>query len=111
MDLSDLENDILTDLSQDSHELWEWYSFVRYNHPDYSEAQTILCGNQLLAVWARRGWLKVHQSRANNSLLSTDELLATVNKLGANASDPHLATLLLDLTDRAASDVAWLPKR
>jgi hypothetical protein len=105
MQLSKLEKDFLGDLAQDSHELWELYTFIRLHYPEFPEDKIIRYGRELLTEWVGRGWLKISQSRGNNDVLSGDELLAMVDNLGEQADDPRKGTILLDLTDRAAGDL------
>src|SRR5438046_1027610 len=108
MHLSKLEKDVLGDLAQDSHELWEVYSFVRHAHRDQQEDEVIGAGRKLLGMWTDRGWLRAVRSRTNSNVLSGDELLAIVDKLGPQAADPKKGTILLELTDQATKDVDWL---
>ena len=108
MHLSKLEKDVLGDLAQDSHELWEIYEFVRYAHPDKQEDEVISDGRKLLGAWIGRGWLKARRSRTDGNVLSGDELLAVVDRLGPQAADPKEGIILLELTDQATKDVDWL---
>ncbi|TAL26874.1 MAG: hypothetical protein EPN97_18765 [Alphaproteobacteria bacterium] len=108
MNLSKLEEDFIGDLSQDSHELWELYEFVRHHHANAPENEVLIRGRELLASWVGRGWLKASKSRCDASVLAGDQLLAEVDKLGQAAADPETGTILLDLTDRAAIDVKGL---
>ncbi len=110
MHLSTLEKDFLGDLAQDSHELWEVYEFVRHAQPDQQEDEVIGAGRKLLGMWLDRGWLKAVRSRTNSNVLSGDEFLAIVDKLGLQAADPKKGTILLQLTDQATKDVDWLPR-
>ena len=110
MHLSKLEKDILVDLAQDSHELWEIYAFVRYAHPDKQEHEVIAAGRELLGVWIDRGWLKAVRSRTDTNVVSGDELLATVDKLGPQAADPEKGIILLELSEQPARDVDWFSR-
>jgi hypothetical protein len=110
MQLSKVENNILSDFIHDSHELWEWYAFFRSNYPNLSEDKVILQGRDLLAVWIERGWLKAVRSRTDSSSVSGLELISSVDALGPQAADPAKGKIVLDLTERASTDVEWLPK-
>lgn len=111
MQLSLIEKDLLGELSQDTHELWEWYAFLRSNNPTLSEEEVIRSGRELLAVWIERGWLKAVRSRSDTSPLSGLKLLTVVDALGLRAADPVEGTMVLDLTERASKDIDWLPKK
>jgi hypothetical protein len=109
MHLSELEKDVLGDLTQDAHELWEIYAFVHSSHPDLKEDEVIRRGRELIAAWVDRGWLQATRSRTNNDTLSGNELLTTVDELGPQVVDPQKGKILLRLTDLATNDVDWLP--
>lgn len=109
MDLSPVEKNIFDDLLQDTHELWEWYAFIRYSHSDVSEDEVIRLGNDLLATWVNRGWLDASKSRTDRGHLSGDELLSIVEKLGPQATDPRMGVILLDLTPSALKATALAP--
>ncbi len=111
MRLSSIEEDILGDLSQDSHELWEWYAFFRLHFPDLSEDEIIKAGRELLGVWIQRDWLKVSKSRKDPRAIKLDEFLKVVDDLGSRAGDPDEATILLDLSNRPYNEISWLPSR
>jgi hypothetical protein len=106
--LSKLEEDFLGDLSQDSHELWELYEFVRLHFDKVSDEEVLHRGNELLSIWVERGWLTARLSRNVPTILSGEQLLAHVNKLGFAAIDPEKGDLLLDITEKASKDVKWL---
>ncbi|MFH1157903.1 MAG: hypothetical protein V1721_03335 [Pseudomonadota bacterium] len=108
MNLSKIEEDFLGDLAQDSHELWEFYAFIRHHYTNSSENEIIELGRELLSVWIERGWLDAHRSRSDTTTLSGKQLVSEIEKLGQAAADPKRGTILLDLTDRALSDVKWL---
>lgn len=109
MKISELEKDVISEMAQDAHELWERFSLIRYNHPKLSEEQIIRCGHDLLIKWLERGWLEAYQSREDMTRLSAEEIQIFVNTLGSEASDPEKATILLDLTNRAVTE-AKLPE-
>jgi hypothetical protein len=110
MHLSALERDLLGDLAQDSHELWEIYAFVRSSHPNLENDAIVRRGNELIASWVSREWLKAFRSRSSSDVLSGGELLAEIDGLGPQASDPAKGKIVLQLTDRASRDVKWLSK-
>jgi hypothetical protein len=110
MQLSKIENDIFDDLVQDSHELWEWYAFVGYNHPELSEEDVIGRGRALLVSWVEREWLEAFKSRANKDTVSGGELLSAVDKLGSHAASPQKENIVLHLTPRALRDIGRSPK-
>lgn len=104
-----IEDDIITDLVHDSHELWEWYVFVRSNEPELSEPQVLQRGRELLAIWISRGWLKFSVSRRDQTALSGEQILTLVDQLGDAVNDATKAVAVIDLTEKALVDTG-LPR-
>src|SRR5260370_24836532 len=109
MKLSPVEENIFDDLVQDSHELWEWYAFFRYSHPNLSEDEIISRGRDLLADWVGRGWVEALKARDDKNCVSGKELLSVVDNLGSGAADQKKGIILLDLTQRALKDIGNAP--
>jgi hypothetical protein len=110
MHLSDVEEDLLGDLAQDSHELWEVYTFVRLHNPRMSDDEVVAYGRKLVATWLNRCWLEAVKSRDDRSPLTAIAVLATVDALGKGALDPYRATTLFNLSRQAFEDVPWLSR-
>jgi hypothetical protein len=108
MQLSKLEEDVLGDLAEDAYELWEIFTFVRCHHPGLQKAEVIHRGRELIEAWMDRGWLQASRSRDDDEKLSRSEVFAIFDSLGPQVVDPLRATILLNLTDRAAHDVEWI---
>ena len=106
--LSTFEEDVIGDLAQDSHELWELYAFARNHYEKASDEEILKRGNELLSVWVERGWLKAFESRSSLVAIEPKQLLIDVHELGQAAVDPKKGSILLALTDRASSDIEWL---
>ena len=112
MDLTQLENDLLGDLDQDSHGTWEVFEFVRLNHPAASDDEVFTIGRQLFASWTERGWLTIHETPSLNSNIETmAQLLDQIDRMGKAAIRVHEGAALIDLTDKAHKDVPWLQRR
>ena len=110
MHLSDVEEDLLGELAQDSHQLWEVYTFVRFHNLWMSDDEVVTYGRKLIANWLNRRWLQAVKSRIESSPLTATAVLATVDKLGKGALDPYRATMLFELSRQAFDDVPWLSK-
>jgi len=102
MEMSKLEIDFFGDIAQAPHDLWEVYQFVRYHHPGASEKQVLRIGRELLTKWVERGWLRAFpEMGALGPVLSGDEILTFIDKVGAQAATPQRKTIRLDLTEKA----------
>lgn len=108
--LTPLEEDLLGDLSQDPHELWEIYPFVRLHRANATMIDIAIEGNALLSAWLRRGWLKAFKSRQDPYPLTTDRLLEIILKPEIIEANTEHGAILLELTDRAYHDVDWLER-
>lgn len=108
MILSGLEKDILGDLQHDSHELWEWYSFIRTYYPSMPENEIIKLGYNLFVTWIEREWLVFYISRKNAEILQPGDFLKLVKSMGNSASNPEAAVTVLELSSKARKDVDWL---
>lgn len=107
MELSKLETDFLTDLIDDTYDVWELYQFVRLHHPGKADSETARIGYGLLEKWAERGWLNFYREK---EVLSNKEALETISRMGVNAVDPEKNSIKLDVTEKVFKDVAWLTK-
>lgn len=107
MKLLEVEKNIFDDLIHHPHELWEWYSFFRYNYPDLSNIEVVSQGNDLLLTWIKRGWLYISVSREEGSPLELDDIEATIAELGLEVTNPIKVHVSLFITDYALQDVNW----
>jgi hypothetical protein len=55
MQIDPIETDILGDMAQDDHSLYEIFEFVRGHHPDAFDTEVFATGRQILANWIQRG--------------------------------------------------------
>ena len=55
--ISKVEEEILSDMQFDTHELWEWYSFIRTFSKPIKEIEVVEIGYNLLEIWINRNWL------------------------------------------------------
>ncbi|MFN7113415.1 MAG: hypothetical protein ACK4PK_03555 [Alphaproteobacteria bacterium] len=108
MNLSELEKDILGDMQFDTHELWEWYSFIRTHYPSMSEDEVIEFGYNLFVTWVGRDWLIFYKSRQNSNVLTSSEFLQLIQSMGKAAANPEHAATVLELSRKASKDVSWL---
>ena len=111
MTLTPLESDLLGDMAQDDHDLFEVFQFVRLHH-GHDEAQVRQVGRALLASWIARGWLalaedaSVHdRSDAPSNISAVLKLVDQAETLGADFPG---ANTRLRLTGQARADVEWL---
>ena len=111
MELTPLESDLLGDLAQDDHRLFEVFQFVRHHHGE-DETSVRSIGRQLLETWIERGWLSLapHDSigRRADSASDIGQLLTFVDGAETLKGDFPGADTGLRLTDQARADVEWL---
>ena len=111
MDLSSLESDLISDLAQDSHGLWEIFEFVKLHNKGSSEQAALANGRELLASWLSRGWISLSEkSELRAGLARTEELLPLIDRLGADVLTASGILPWVDLSEKAFRDVAWLQK-
>jgi hypothetical protein len=111
MELTELEQDILGDMAEDSHGVGELVGFIRSRDPKAANEVIFARLRALLADWITRGWLQLgpaHRPRAN--LTSIDQLLPWLDSHGplVVGIDSDVELPELDLTDQAFADVPWL---
>lgn len=105
--MTTIEQDFIGELANDDHFLWEAFAFVRLHSPQYTDAQILDAGQQLLADWMARGWLTVTDSAS--ATLSAAALADAIDQLGVAALYPKRGSDLgLSLTARARQEVPWL---
>ena len=109
MQIDPLETDILGDLAQDDHSLYEIFEFVRGRQPDASDSEILATGRQILTNWVQRGWLQLAGDGAMwGAAKSVADLLPLVDRLGPDVTRFFLGSPWLRLTSKAVSDVPWL---
>ena len=107
--LDQIETDVLGDLAQDDHSLYELFEFVRGHRRDASDAEVLTSGRQILANWVQRGWLELAGDGAMwGAARSLDDLLPLVDRLGINATRFFVGSPWLRLTNKAVIDVPWV---
>jgi len=109
MQIDAIETDILGDLAQDDHSLYEIFEFVRGHHPQASDTEVLATGRQILANWVQRGWLQLAGEGAMwGAAKSLADLLPLVDRLGTAATRFFVGSPWLRLTTKAASALSWL---
>lgn len=109
MELSGLEKDMLGDLSEDTHGIWEVFEFVRQHHPDLGSEEIFRLGRDLLLAWSERGWIEVSRRPLFPSpICSMGELLKKMDRMGIAALRYYEGAPSIDLTERARADIGWL---
>jgi hypothetical protein len=110
MELSQLESDLIGDLAQDWHGLWEVFEFVRAHYPGSSEREVFSRGRELVASWLSRGWLRVAADLKSRTEISKGALLQLIDRLGPKAMAASDELPWIDLNEQAFRDVSLLPK-
>ena len=82
MELTRLETDLLGDMAQDDHALYEVFHFVRLHHPDADDTEVLRRGRELVATWLQRGWLAVLPNGTATPVQATEALLAIIDTQG-----------------------------
>ena len=111
VDLSRLESDLLGDLAQDDHALYEVFAFVRlHQKPERADLAHVLpLGRRLLQSWIDRGWLALAPNPEGPCRIATlSELVPLVDHLGADATAYFPGAPWLRLTEQAGQDVPWV---
>lgn len=111
MDLTDLEQDILGDMAQDSHGVGELVGYIRSRAPVASNVVIFGQLRSLLSSWIGRGWLQLGPpGRPRAGLASIGDILPWLDRQGPPVVglDSDVETPEVDLTDRAFEDVRWL---
>jgi hypothetical protein len=111
MDLSALEADLIGDLWQDDHQLFEIIGFVRLHvGDDATLVREVTC--DLLATWIRRGWLELvrHDGSAvdDNQARDFSDVLEFVKEARRLDCSFRGGETWIGLTDQARMDVDWL---
>ena len=109
MQLSELENDILGDLNEDTHGVWEVFEFARMHYPSYSDQQIFEIGRGLLESWHERQWLRLSDTPLYQTRTQTlGEMLEQINQLGIKATKYYEGAPSIELTTKTYEDVVWL---
>ncbi len=109
MHLTPLETDLLGDMAEDDHGLWEVFEFVRLHHPNAADGEVFKIGRDLLATWIDRGWLRLAGEVPKWGLAQAmTDVLPIVDKHGIEATRHFDGAPWLDLAPRAYADVKWL---
>src|ERR1700704_4384459 len=106
MILSQLEEDLLGDISQDDHALREVFEFVRLHHGD-DPATVRRIGRELLTTWNARGWLSIIDkppSWPGYQATSIEEVLRLVDEAKSLGVDFRGADTWLGLTPQGVHD-------
>lgn len=110
MDLTQLERDLIGDMAQDDHCLFEIFQFVRLHHGD-DLATVRAVGRDLLASWVARGWLETVSGppfEDDTSPVTITDVLGLVDRAEILDAGFVGADTWLRLTDQAYVDVEWL---
>jgi hypothetical protein len=105
MKLSRLEEDLVGDLAQDDHGLWEVFQFVRLHSPSLTDEEVFQAGRDLIASWSERGWLEVVDA---SGVGAASSLVGLVDQLGQKALEASEAAPLLRLSKVGRSAIDWL---
>jgi hypothetical protein len=109
MNLSAVESDLLGDLAQDTHGIWEVFEFVRLHNSTASEAETFETGLALLRGWVERGWLSVSSTPLYPSSIRTpSEALSWLDRTGPSAIRYVPDAPSIDLSAKAIADNPWV---
>jgi hypothetical protein len=108
MNLTPLEADLLGDLAQDDHALYEIFHFVRHHYPTAGDDEVLRRGRELVGAWVERGWLAVLPEGAAEPVEATEELLAAIDEQGVAGTYYCDAAPRLMLTPTAYRDVDWI---
>ena len=109
MELTELEQDLLGDLAQDDHALYEIFAFVRHHHPDFEDGGVFAAGRALVDCWIQRRWLVLAGDGAMwGAARSIDDVVPLLDRLGVEATQYFLGAPWLRLAPKAYSDVEWL---
>ena len=112
MELTTLEQDLLGDMAQDDHCLFEVFQFVRLHHGEQL-AVVRLVGRQLLASWIARGWLQTVDGPVgptNTRPVAISQVLELVDRAETLDAAFLGAETRLRLTEQAYADVEWLSR-
>jgi hypothetical protein len=107
--LSQLEEEMLADLSRHPNGLWEIFEFVSLHAPVFSDGEVLETGRDLLAGFSKRGWLEV--IAASGQPLAGIDIVAMIDALGDTALVPSPAVPRIGLSAKAYKDVDWLTAR
>jgi hypothetical protein len=107
--LSQIEEELLADLSRHAHGLWEIFEFVSLHAPVFSDGEVLEAGRDVLASWSTRGWLEV--IAASGQPLAGIDIVAMIDALGDTALVPSPAVPRFGLSAKAYKDVDWLTAR
>jgi hypothetical protein len=109
MNLSPLENDLLGDLAQDDHSLYEIFEFVRLHHPALEGQGVLAMGRALVSSWVERNWLEFAGDGAMwRSARAVTDLVPIIDRLGPDVLRYFVGSPWLRLAPQAYADVEWL---
>jgi hypothetical protein len=107
--LDALEEDLLGDLGQDDHSLYEFFEFVRLHRPEYDDGAVFKTGRALVADWVSRGWLELSEDRGTwGDAQTISDLLPILDSRGTEATRYFDNSPWLRLGANAYADVDWL---
>jgi len=109
MKLSELEEDFLGDLSEDTHGVWEVFEFARMHHPSFSDQEIFETGRDLLKSWIERQWLRLSDEPLYPTATENlEQMLAEVERLEIKATMYYGGAPSIEVTDKTYEDVTWL---
>jgi hypothetical protein len=110
VELSRLEEDLIGDLAQDDHALYEVFFFVRHHAGDEPDERTILpLGRVLLDSWIQRGWLAIAPNPSETARIDqVAQIIPLVDSLGETATQYFVGAPWLRLGKKAYEDLPWL---
>ena len=108
MKLTELEEDLLGDLAQDDHAVYEVFHFVRAHHPAAEDAEVLRVGRNLVAQWLQRGWLALSEHDGLKPPGGAGDLLNIIDRKGIEGTYEFANAPWLALAPKAREDVEWL---
>jgi hypothetical protein len=109
MRLSSLEHDLLGDLAEDTHGVWEVFEFVRCHNPNAPDTEVFSLGRELIESWINRGWIVLAANHLYpTSVSKMSEPLPALDRLGSQATRYFDGAPSIDIAPKAYNDVDWL---
>jgi hypothetical protein len=108
MKLTPLEEDLLGDLAQDDHALYEVFHFVRHHYPEANDQEVLQRGRELIVAWLQRGWLALLHESSAEPAIATDALLSVIDAQGVGGTYYFDGAPRLVPGPAAYRDVEWM---
>jgi len=86
MQLSQLQQDLLGDLAEHTHGIWEVFAFVKLHHPLANDAEIFFIGREVLQRRIERGWLLLAAQPLQPTTVTTlAEAIRLLDSMGSSA--------------------------